>query len=209
MATEEYNLQGKFTRCAEDDPNRCQDIDKSGQCPYLSEPGFNKCIRHVTALKVQAEQKAVKQHYKFKYNAQRISELSQGDAVKDLREEIGAVKMMFEEFMNQIKSTADLLLYSDRLLSLTEQIRKLIESAQKLEMQNSQLLGRDVVIVIGQTIVGIVAQHVTDPDALDEIGEQILESISNATRPAYLSGANSPQRNPALPVGFPVSVAQG
>lgn len=209
MATEEYLPQGKFTRCDEDDPRRCQDIDKSGQCPYLSEPGLNKCVRHASFEKVQLEKAAVKQHYKFKYNAQRISELSQGDAVKDLREEIGVIKMMIEEFMNQIKSVADLMLYSDRIASLIEQGRKLIESSQKLEMQNSQLLGRDVVIVIGQTIVGIVAQHVTDPDALDEIGEQILESISNATRPAYLAGVNSPQRNSALPVGFPISVAQG
>lgn len=180
----------KFERCEETDPNRCQGIIRSGpaagQCWFKAIPNSKFCIRCGGASQAAKNENTLLRNYRLQQYAARVGELASNSEIKSLREEIGIVRMTLESLLNSCKTQNEVLIYIDKINSLVDNIKKLIESSQKLEEKNNNLLDRKVVIVIGDSIVSLLAQYITDPDQLNEIGGKICESIINAA-----SGADS------------------
>jgi len=185
--------ENKFERCAEDDPNRCQGMIQSGtnagQCFYKAVPNAKYCIMHGGAAQANANKKNALANYRLQQYSERVGELANNPEIKNLREEIGILRMTLESLLNQCDNANKLLVYTDKIGNLVNQINKLIESAQRMEEKNNNLLDRKVVIVIADSIVTLIGQYITDPDKLNEIGSKICESIANAASPANPIGA--------------------
>lgn len=172
--------ENKYVRCAEDDPNRCQGVGGSGQCPYKAEPGSKYCPQHGgLAGKDVARQQALAGYRLQQYN-ERVSDFANNPEVKNLRAEIGILRMTLETLLTQCENTSKLLSFSDKITNMISQIQKLVEATQRIEERNNNLLDRKVVIVIADSIVTLIGQYITDPDQLNEIGGRICESIANA-----------------------------
>lgn len=173
-----------FERCEATDPNRCQGIIRSGpsagQCFFKAVPNSTFCPRCGGASQHNKNEQVALRNYRLTQYAARVGELAGNSEIKSLREEIGIVRMTLETLLNSCKTQNDALIYIDKINSLVDNIKKLIEASQKLEEKNNNLLDRKVVIVIGDSIVSLLAQYITDPDQLNEIGGKICESIENA-----------------------------
>lgn len=171
-------------KCAETDPRRCQGIGSGGQCRFLSMEGLSYCPAHQVSAQPAKAKKDLK-NYRLQQYEERVTEFATNPEIKNLREEIGIMRMTLESILVGIKDSTKLLLYSDKITSMVNQIGKLIEAAQRLEEKNNNLLDRKIVVVIADSLVTIVSQYISDPDKLNEIGGKICESIERAASPTY------------------------
>lgn len=182
-----------YERVAETDPNRCQGIiggSQAGQCNYKAVPGCKFCMMHGGSGQASDNKKGALKNYRIQQWGEQIGDKANSSDIKSLREEIGILRMLMETTLNHCKNANDLLIYSDKIGHLTEKIQKLVESCQKMEEKNNQLLDRKVVIVIADSIVTLIGEYVTDPDMLDEIGAKICNSIEAAASPQAAAVSN-------------------
>lgn len=186
----------KFERCTDPaDPTRCNGVVSSGhdggQCPYKSVPGCTFCPMHGGSPQIQKNKVAELKNYRLTQYGERVSEFANNPEVKNIREEIGIIRMTIEAVLNECTTANKLLIYSEKISGLVSQVNKLVESSQRMEEKNNMLLDRKVVIVIADSIVQICADYIKDPDALMALGGKICESITNAASPTYSGGTLS------------------
>lgn len=146
----------------------------SRQCFYQKEPGSNYCILH--GGKDVLEKKKVR-NYNLQRYRQRVSELSDSEGIKSLREEIGIMRMMVEEILNMCDDTQDLLSYSQKITSMIGQIERLVNSCHKLESSLGFLLDKNTLLTISEQIINIINIHVKDELVIDDISEKIGQLI--------------------------------
>lgn len=173
----------KHERVAENSPFRCQAVHQGGQCIYKRTEHSQFCPLHGGTRDEETFQKYRLAKYRLTQYGGRVAEFACDDEIKSLREEIGILRMTLETLLNQLTDKNKLLLFIDKIQHLVGQITKTVESAQRMEEKTNTLIDRKVVIVIADSMVGIVSQYVKDPDELNMIAEKICASIENAASP--------------------------
>ncbi len=170
-------LKDEWERCEPNDPNRCQGNDRTGQCRYKARPNNKYCPRHA-ATSDQLAAKRAADRYNLQLYQERFSHFTIDSEVKNLRAEIGVLRLLLENvFKSCNNDDSKLLAYSGKIGDLVIKIRALVLSCQSLEKQMGLMLDRDKVILIGQRIVEIVAEAVPNQAVLDDIGERIVGAI--------------------------------
>ncbi len=170
-------LENEFVRCAPDHPNRCQASGIGGQCPYLAKPGMQQCPRHAARQETVAAKAAVSMYQLQEYQA-RMEQFGTHDEIKNLRAEIGILRMVLEKTVNECHGNdKTLVAYAGKISDLVIKLRALVQSCHKLEVQLGSMLDRDTVMLIGQKIVDIISRRVENVEILDIIGEEIVTAI--------------------------------
>jgi hypothetical protein len=171
----------KFEKCVSDDPLRCQASDKNGQCIYKAvakDDGtgyFKYCPRHNHhAAKMYEDQKI--RNYRLNRYQHRINEFADNNEVKSLREEVGISRLLLETIWNQCHSETELILKSNKIQSLVNDIDKLVNSCHKLEISTGQLMDQETLKRVSNAIIEIVASE-TDAETSGRIGDKIISTI--------------------------------
>lgn len=167
----------KFERVEEFSKLRCQAIGGYGQCPYKQVPGSSYCPMHggnVAAEKATAESIRVYRLAKWQH---RVNEVADHSKVKSLREEIGILRVVLEETINICSDSHELLLYASRITDTVTKIEKLVASCHRLEAATGATLDKQQALQLAAVMVEIISRHVTDQDALDGIGNEIVSAI--------------------------------
>jgi hypothetical protein len=163
----------------EDSPDRCQGVMQGvGQCRNIKAPGSQFCLRHGGNKAAEANRKEGTRTYMLQKWRERVNTFADSSNIKSLREEIGIVRMMLEMFLNRFKDEEDLLMHFEKVTSLIDKIEKLVVSCQKLEEKTGSMIDKTTLLVICDFLVGIVGEHVLDPDALNLIGEKFMDAIA-------------------------------
>ena len=173
-----------WQRVEADDPRRCQAvISSTGQCRNISVEGTSYCPAHGGAAAAHnAEQKQLSMYRIKKYQA-RLSEFSEHEKIKGLRDEIGLLRILIEERLNQCHTELDLMLHSSVLSDLVMKVEKLVTSCNRLEGQLGTMLDKTQALQLGSEVVEIVARHVENEETLSQIAEEIIESINRLGKP--------------------------
>jgi len=171
-------MDGKeWERCAPHDPNRCQSSGQGGQCPYKAKEGSKYCSRHSSNTDTLQARAAANMYRLTKYQ-DRVSEFATHDELKNLRGEIGILRMSLEEIINSCNGDqAMLIAYSGKIADMVVKIRTLLLSCQKLDVQLGNVLDRDKVILIAQAFIELAAEFVPNPEHLDVLGQKMLQRI--------------------------------
>lgn len=161
------------------DPERCNSLERhnTAQCRYKRIPGTTKCPRHAYNNDTQAKTEQTLKNYRLQKWQSRVIELVNSDGLKSLREEIGIIRMLLEEIVNQCQNATQLLIYSDQIHRCVMSIQSLVVSCQKLEERNGLLLDKTAVISLADQMVRIVSEQIDDPEKLATIGEKFAETI--------------------------------
>jgi hypothetical protein len=122
-------------------------------------------------------------NYRLQRWRQRVGEMADSSSVKSLREEIGILRVVLEEMLNQCTDTTELLLYSHRISDLVMKVEKLVTSCDKLENRLGLLLSKDAVLQLATTYVQIINNHVTDPEVIESISTEMLEVTEKIENP--------------------------
>lgn len=198
-------LDTSIRRCEKDDPNRCQARNARGdQCMNeglrLSDGTCVKyCSIHGGVDLQQKREKASLDMYRLAKYGERVKELKDHGEIKGLRSEIGILRMVLEQRLNQCKDETELVLSSNVISDLVAKIEKLVTSCHKLESSMGQLLDRQQILQFAEVIIKIIGEHVNDPAIL----EKLAEAISTATD-AQLSG--NEQQHAEKKASAPLSV---
>ncbi len=163
------------------DPNRCQGVNggaSGGQCLFKAITPSKFCSRHGGSNHVRAEKAEKVRNYNLGKWRARIHQFADSPEVKSLREEIGIVRLMIEEIINKCEDTNDLIIYSNRLQDLIQQAEKLVVSCHKLEQSTGVLLDKASILVVCDSMVKIIGEHVEDSEALEVIAAKFIETVA-------------------------------
>lgn len=163
----------------EEDPERCQGKCATGQCPNKgivlpSGVRGSFCAVHGGASTVSAEQKQSYRNYqltKFKARQERHATSPQ---IKNLRDEVGILRMMMEERLNKCRDDADLILQSGAISDLALKIEKVVGSCHKLEGSMNQLLDKQAILQFASEMISVISEEIKDSVVLDRITNKLM-----------------------------------
>lgn len=174
-------LTGSWIRWQPGQGEQCQASGKHGQCPYQAKPGSQYCPRHSSAQDSLAAKKAANA-YRLQEYQERMEEFTVHSEIKNLRAEIGILRMCLEKIINSCNGNdTQLIAYSGQISDMLIKVRTLVGACQKLEIQSGLLMDRDRVMLIGQRIVELVSAVVADGDTLEKLAEDIVAAIMDVT----------------------------
>ncbi len=160
----------------EDDIDRCQGITAYGQCDFREIPGKKLCAIHISNT-LRIDEKQNQRNYRIAKYRTRLEELVDNPQAKNLREEIGLLRILLEEQFNACQNTTDLLLHSNKISDLVLKIEKLVASCHRLEKSTGALLDKSAAIQLAGKFVQIIAEEVDSPELIEKISNRMIEEI--------------------------------
>lgn len=181
---------GKFTKwdhTKHHPSERCEGTIKTGQCINCKVPGTDYCLNHGANKQLQSKNGTTVRNYRLQRWKNRVGEMADSGGIKSLREEVGILRVILEEMMNQCNDATDLLLYSQRMADLVMKIEKLVSSCDRLENRMGMLLGKDSVLQLAATYVQIINSYVSDPNIIESISVDIVKATEALEGPVNAS----------------------
>lgn len=166
-----------------EDPERCQGIMAQGQCPnkgLLLDNGKRAqfCLVHGQVQDKTAINESLRNYRLTKFQ-DRLQRHASSTKIKDLRDEVGILRMMMEEKLNACNDVNDLILQSSAISDLVLKIDKLVSSCHKMEGAMGQLLDKAALLQFASEMITIISEEVQDTGALDRITTKMLERINS------------------------------
>lgn len=193
-------IEKKLHECDPADPDRCQASGSGGegQCRYLSLKGMiannmievrdpslyensTNCTKHGAALQANNTEKKRVRQYRLEIWQERVDEFCENEQVKTLRDEIGILRLLLEQTLNQCSTTSELMLYSHKIGDLVMKIEKVVRSCDRLESSMGMLMDRAGALVLAAQIVELITKYVDEPEIVDKISNGIIDSITKVT----------------------------
>ena len=163
---------------SDDDPERCQvTIATSGQCRNKAVPGSTYCAVHGGNKAAEAQAKQKVRGYLVGKWRQKLDHHADNDNIKDLREDIGVMRMLVENILNLCSTENDLLMYSSKIADLVTRIEKLVSSCQRLEVQLGGMLDKNSALRLGQEIALMLTVLIMDVKASILVSFDVDEAL--------------------------------
>lgn len=167
------------------DPNRCQSPSLDGQCWNEAAPGDTRCPHHGGSDKLSVQEKRIYNLTKARFRS-RMSEMMDHEEVKSLREEIALTRIMVEEIWNGVGDTpADMMKACGTLNGLMLTLERLIKTAHSTEQSLGMLLGKPVLILVAQQIVGLLSTELREypnfEQTIDRVTTKMLDTIEHVS----------------------------
>lgn len=162
-------------------PEVCQSRTANGPCEYRRVPGSLNCPIHAGGNAEAAVEK--RDLLNLRINTvwgNRAKEIAGKGSVKNLTDEIALMRVTLETMFNTINSGPELLLHVDKIDRISVTIMKLVESWQKIQEKNKELLGRETVISIFDQLIEAIVVRVKDPDVVKDLAEVGYDIIMKA-----------------------------
>jgi hypothetical protein len=161
-----------------DSPNRCQGVSQQGQCWNNVVPGTTFCPLHGGPNQANVNAKKELRNYRLTKWQDRIGEKANSTGIKDLRDEIGILRIILEERLEHCKSEMDLILHSGPIADLILKIEKVVASCHKLEGSMGQLLDKQAILQFASEIITIVGDTLGDDvTKIEYVSNQILALV--------------------------------
>lgn len=162
---------------------RCEGTVATGQCPFCKIQGTNYCYTHGANKKQESDNAKAIRNYRLQRWQSRVGELADNPNIKSLREEVGILRVILEEMLNQCKDSMDLLLYSHKMSDLVMKIERLVVSCDKLENRMGLLLSKDSILQLAATYVQIINNYVQNPELIELISQEMLVATDKIQDP--------------------------
>ncbi len=167
-----------IVKCAEDDPNRCKGSTKFGQCTHVATSSLGLCPIHASGHKKFDDRKRAETYQLTKWRAN-LNRMVDDAGIKSLREEIGLLRMVLETLINQCHEESDLIVHASQIGDLISKVEHVVLSCNRLEKQTGMMLDKSAALQIAGNVVSIIGEHVSDPDVIEKIADEIIEKILN------------------------------
>ena len=170
---------------APDDPHRCQGSTSKGQCWNRAIEGADFCPACAgprrASLVEQNRQQYLLTNPRFRA---RMAQLSEGEEIKSLRDEIAIARMLVEELLNKVQGNEDVSMVSGRVNALLLTIERLVSRAHVIEQNLGNLLQKLAVMKLMQTVCDVITEEVSPlpggHSAIDRIVDRVFTQASLA-----------------------------
>lgn len=170
---------------APDDPQRCQGSTNMGQCWNRAVEGSEFC-----PVCAGAGRASLVEHNRQQYlltNPRfraRMVQLSEGEEIKSLRDEIAIARMLVEELLNKVQGNEDISMVSGKVNALLLTIERLVSRAHVIEQNLGNLLQKMAVLKLMQTVCDVITEEVSPlpggHEAIDRIVDRMFTQASLA-----------------------------
>lgn len=162
---------------AQSEEERCQSVTARGQCQLKKMPDSEFCPCHGGNRAFVAARKQRRRLYDVERYKKKIATMQDHEGANSFREEIAVLRMMLETRLNQCQDDHDLMLHSQVISNLISGINTAVTSATRLEKELGKLFSEEQASAFAMELLEIISNHVTDPLVLDEISNDLLESL--------------------------------
>lgn len=183
----------EFKKVAEDDPERCGASAGKNQCIMKRCPGSLYCPSHGGNKAVIA----AKEKSKFDYRAgkwqARITEISNTEDIKDLRQEAGVLRLLIEERLRQCTNANELMIHAGAIGDLTTRLTKLVDQISKYDRECGNTLDKAQIVAFAQKFVAIASKYIANEDDRLAFSGEIMATIEE---PTLIPQLDVPRANP-------------
>lgn len=158
-------------------PERCAGTGGGNQCQMFRVPGSDYCMMHGGSNVDQKNKAAALRNYRLTRWRAEIQEKADSSEVKSLRDEIGILRVIMQERLEQCATPMDLILQSQPIADLVMKIEKVVGSCHRLEGSMGQLLDKTAILQFANEVVQIITKHVTDEDQIQLVAEDIMQLV--------------------------------
>lgn len=162
----------------EDVESQCTHVGQHGKCIYEVVPGTTKCLHHGGGAAEASNEKKAISSYRLQLFQARLDRHQEDVNIKDLRGEIGVLRMMIETKLNNCKDDYDLMLQSSSIAQMVVQANTLVTSCHRIETLTGQLLDKQSLAEFAKQVVEIISNE-CDPDTSDRIADQIITTLTS------------------------------
>ena len=165
-------------KCVTDpaDPRRCKFSYPHEQCWREAEPGCDNCAAHGGKSKANAEELRLYNLVEVD-NRRRLAELSGHENLKSLREEIGLVRLLIEKTINNAQGNIEVLASCGSLNQLIVTLTKVVKECHALEQSCGELLTKQTVYRLAQSMCEIVIDELQGIEGHEEIIDRIADRL--------------------------------
>lgn len=169
----------EFKKVSEDDPTRCQGgRGRTGQCTMQAVPNSKYCPSHGGNSAIIANREKAKFEYRAGVWSARIKEASESDNIKDMRKEVGVLKMLIEERLCSASNVSELLIQAGPVGDLTVKMQKLVKQITEYDIACGNTLDKQQLIQFAESFVAIAAKYIKDEDDKLAFGSEIGALLS-------------------------------
>jgi len=127
--------------------------------------------------------------YHLKRWKDRVEEFSGDTEIKNLTEEVGIIRMMLEETLNQCNDEDALIQHSGRIIQMVDKVQALVGTIDKMDARAA--LPPEVLSKIATEWILIICQYVKEEDKLEELSDKLVGCLD---KQATLLQISSPGR---------------
>jgi hypothetical protein len=142
-------------------------------------PESKFCLAHGGNKASQAAEKKRISNYRLAKFQARLERQTSSPHIKNLRDEIGIMRMVMEETLNRCQSDFDLLTNSQKISDLAMKITAVVEKCHRLEGSMGQLLDKTTVLRIANQFINIIVEENLTEDQLDRIAAKIMQVVGD------------------------------
>ena len=134
---------------------------------------------HGGNVQLESLRKQAANQYRLQVWQKRVSEFTESDHVKSLRGEIGILKMVLEQILNNCQDSNQLLIYSPKISNMVAGIEKVVMSCDRLERSMNLTMDKSTAMKLAADIVELISSKVSDPVVIDEISNGIIDILKD------------------------------
>lgn len=163
--------------------SRCEHSGTRGQCPHQSVDMSPYCSRHsdpndqIKGYRLASPELSKRLGH----------DITDEDALLTVKGEIILLRILIEERLNLATSKAEKEAAFSAVVPALNSVNKLVESLVKLGRTTNQVLGKDTIQSLGESIVEILINELNDipdsDDLIDRIAMKIAEAVVGAENP--------------------------
>jgi len=173
-------------------PDRCHQVVKDGQCVNVAVDGGKKCLAHGGHKELESQRNKSLKMYRLGQWQARANEMTDHVGIKSLREEIGILRILLEERFSQCQGDRfNLLLQAGPIGDLILKIEKVVTSCHKLEASMGEHIEKSQLLLFAAEVVAVIGEVLgDDQDKLDAISFRILDLVNRQTPDMKVLDAN-------------------
>lgn len=163
------------------DPHRCKGAAPDGQCMNEAEHGSEYCKAH-GGVDTQNDEDIRSYLLSQADYRRRLAQLQQHqEPIRELKDAIALTHMLIEKRFNLVKTDADVMAACGPLNQLLLTMERLVKSALQLEQNLGSLLTKTSVLNLGQVMVTIIVDELSElpnyESIVDRITNRLFKSI--------------------------------
>ena len=125
-------------------------------------------------------------NYRLTVARRRAEELAGSNHVKSLRDEIGLLRLVIEQRLNQCQTEVEMALAGPQIAEMIGKVDKLVNSAHRLEGSLGQTLDKQALLNFAEKIIAISGRYIAE-ERLGDFGDEILAALSSTSSAAGTS----------------------
>ena len=162
--------------CAPEAPDRCQEVTSRGQCVYKAQVNSQYCKRHDSNREEIDERKAISLYALEKKKIQ-FDRVTQHNAIKSTRDEIGLLRVMIENRWNACEDDHCLILASAGIADLITKVERAVFNCHRMEENLGEIMDKQRLLKFTDRVINLLAESSLPQSELEEIAKNLMDEF--------------------------------